>query len=147
MLSRRVTLAGLAAGVAAALTGCRLGPKDISYAAGEAANAVPGVTSAGFQQSISGTFRTELTGSIGTDVEDRASGLRIFDEAMRAVITVIHAELPGDDGANIVVGWIEGYLNIKADPLTILDLFPDLASKPGLDTVAAGSLYAKYGLQ
>lgn len=147
MLSRRAAVIGLATGAAVALSGCRVGAADITMAVGEAARAVPGVSSAGFSQALSITFRTELNGSISLATEDRAAGVGIFDEAMRAVITSIHSELPDESGKALLIGGITGGIERRANPLTLLDLLPEQSGTTDVSGVTAGSLYARYGIQ
>ena len=57
------------------------------------------------------TFERLLGGTVSLGTEDRDDGLAIFDESMRAVVTVVHDELGDAEARSLRVGWITGVLD------------------------------------
>lgn len=146
MVSRRGLLGGAAAAAATLLSGCGIGRSDLLTATEEAAAGVEGVSGAELELADGATFERLLLGTVTLDAEDRASGLTIFDEVMREVVTAIHAELEEAEARSLRVGGITAILG-DGDELTPLDLDPDLPGEnPRRDRVTAESFYEKYGL-
>ena len=146
MVSRRGALGGIAAAAAIMLSGCGLGGKDVSRRAQEAAEAVDGVTSATLEQKRGANFETLLHGLVEISASSRDAGFLVYDEAMRAIVTVIHDRLDDFEARSLRVG---GILAQLADG-TELDAFmldPEmLGEDPRLDEVNAGAFYTRYGL-
>jgi hypothetical protein len=148
MVSRRGVLGGVAAAAAMVLSGCGrlMRGKDVSTEAEEAAAAVDGVVSVELEQKAGANFERLLTGTVSLETEDREAGIEVYDEAMRAVITVIHDELDDAEARTLRVGGVSAVL---ADG-TELDVFVlDPATKgedPRIDQITARSLYSRYGL-
>ncbi|MGO1284373.1 MAG: hypothetical protein ACTHWF_13670 [Brachybacterium sp.] len=146
MVNRRGLLGGVAAAAATLLSGCGIGRGDVLAAAEEAAAGVEGVSGAELELADGANFERLLHGTVTLDAEDRASGLAIFDEVMREVVTVIHAELDDPEARSLRVGGITAVLG-DGDDLTPLDLEPDVPGEnPRRDRVTAESFYEKYGL-
>lgn len=146
MVNRRGLLGGAAAAAAALLSGCGIGRRNLIAATEEAAAGVEGVTGVELEMADGANFERLLNGTVSLDAEDRDSGLMIFDEVMRGVVTVIHAELDDPEARSLRVGGITAVLG-GGDELTPMDLEPDMPiPNPRLDRVTAGSFYEKYGL-
>ena len=146
MLSRRGALGGLAAAATMVLSACGVGSKDVSAEAQEAAAAVDGVTSAALEQEVGSRFQRLLRGRIEIAESGREAGLAVYDEAMRAVVTVVHDRLDAETAQRMQVGGITGML-ADGTELDALDLDPDMpVEDPRLDRVSAGAFYARYGL-
>lgn len=146
MVSRRGALGGVAAAAAALLSGCSLRGTDVSADAQEAASAVEGVSSVTLEQKGGANFERLLNGRIGIAEEDRAAGIAVYDEAMRAIVTVIHDRLDDPQDRRMRVGGIFGEL-ADGTELDVFVLDPDLPREdPRLDRVHAGAFYEKYGL-
>lgn len=146
MVSRRGALGGIAAAAAMMLSGCSLTGKDVSAEAQEAAAAVDGVTSAALEQSAGANFERLLHGHLELAAEGRAAGIAVYDEAMRAIVTVIHDRLDDSEARTLRVG---GVVAMCADgtELDAFDLDPDMPGEdPRLDQVHAGAFYGRYGL-
>src|SRR5699024_3231333 len=140
-LSRRRALGGSAA-VAAPV----VGGEDVSAEAQEAAAAVGGVTSAALEQEVGSRFQRLLRGRIEIAESGREAGLSVYDEAMRAVVTVVHDRLDDQTARRMQVGGITGVL-ADGTELDALELDPDMpVEDPRLDRVSAGAFYARYGL-
>lgn len=145
MVSRRSALSGGATAMALLLSGCGAGRKVAARAADAAAD-VPGVASASLEQSQGANFEKLLHGQVVLDASDRATGMAVFDEAMRAIITVIHKELDAPTASGMRVGGIMGLL-ADGQELTALALGPDMpVEEPRLDRVTAGAFFEKYGV-
>lgn len=70
----------------------------------------------------------------------------MYDEAMRATVTVIHDQLDAPTASGLKVGGVSAVLDGGAE-LTPLDLDPDMPTPdPRLDRVTAESFYEKYGV-
>ncbi|MGP9537776.1 hypothetical protein ACT3SP_07180 [Brachybacterium sp. AOP43-C2-M15] len=146
MVSRRGLLGGAAAAATALLSGCGSGRKKLVAATEEAAAEVDGVSSAELRMADGATFERLLSGTVSLAAEDREGGLEIFDEVMRRIVTVVHAELAEAEARSLRVGGISGMLD-SGEELTPLDLDPDVAGEdPRRDRVTAESLYGRYGL-
>lgn len=148
MVSRRGVLGGVAAAAAMVLSGCGrlLRGKDVSAEAEEAAVAVDGVVSAALEQKAGANFERLLSGTVSLETEDRAAGIDVYDEAMRAVVTVIHDELDDTEARRLRVGGV-GAVLAEGTELDAFVLDPDVkAENPRLDRITAESFYAKYGL-
>lgn len=146
MVSRRGTLGGIAAAVAMALSGCGPRGEDVSAEAQEAAAAVDGVTSAALEQEVGSRFQRLLRGRIEIAGSEHETGLAVYDEAMRAVVTVVHDRLDAETARRLQVGGITGAL-ADGTELDALELDPDMpVEDPRLDRVSAGTLYARYDL-
>ncbi len=146
MVSRRGALGGIAAAAAMMLSGCGLGVKDVSDDAEEAAAAVDGVTSVTLEQDVGSRFQRLVHGRIEIAESDRETGLAVYDEAMRAIVTVIHDGLDEEIARRMQVGGIFGVLPDGTE-LNALDLDPDMpVEDPRLDYVSADAFYARYGL-
>ncbi|MDN5901393.1 MAG: hypothetical protein L0H74_15190 [Brachybacterium sp.] len=146
MVSRRGVLGGATAMATALLGGCGFGSRRLVGATEEAAAAVDGVSEAEFELDIGGTFARLLYGPVSLEAEDRATGLAVFDEAMRAVVTTIHDTLDDSAARSVRVGGITGVL-AGGEELSALDLGPETtAENPRLDRITAESFYLKYGL-
>jgi len=110
------------------------------------ATAVDGVSSAELTIADGATFERLLSGTVSLAAGDRAGGLETFDEAMRGIVTTLHAELEDAEARSLRVGGITGILD-GGEELTPLDLDPDVvAATPRLDRVTAESFYGRYGL-
>lgn len=146
MVSRRGALGGIAAAAAMMLSGCSPAGKDVSADAQEAAAAVDGVTSATLEQGLGSRFERYLRGRIEIAESGREAGLAVYDEAMRAIVTVIHDGLDDETARRMQVGGIRGVLT-EGTELDALDLDPDMpVEDPRLDRVSADTFYARYGL-
>ena len=146
MLSRRGALGGIAAAAETVLGGCGLRGEDVSAEAQEAAAAVGGVTSAALEQEVGSRFQRLLRGRIEIAESGREAGLAVYDEAMRAVVTVVHDRLDAETARRMQVGGITGVL-ADGTELDALELDPDMpVEDPRLDRVSAGAFYARYGL-
>lgn len=146
MVSRRGALGGAAAAAAMMLSGCGLSGKDVSAEAQEAAAAVDGVTSAVLEQKLGSRFQSLLRGRLEIAESRREAGLAVYDEAMRAVVTVIHDRLDDETARRMQVGGIIGVL-AEGVELDALDLDPEMpVEDPRLDRVSAGAFYGRYGL-
>ncbi|ACU84836.1 MAG TPA: hypothetical protein H9932_12465 [Candidatus Brachybacterium intestinipullorum] len=146
MVSRRGILGGAAAAAALLLGACGRGGEKLVEAAEEAATAVDGVSSAELTIADGATFERLLSGTVSLAAGDRAGGLETFDEAMRGIVTTLHAELEDAEARSLRVGGITGILD-GGEELTPLDLDPDVvAATPRLDRVTAESFYGRYGL-
>jgi hypothetical protein len=148
VVSRRGVLGGMAAAAVTVLSGCGrlLRGKDVSTEAEEAAAAVDGVASVELEQKAGANFERLLTGTVSLEAEGRDAGIEVYDEAMRAVITVIHDELEDAEARSLRVGGVSAVL-ANGEELTSFDLDPDVqAENPRLDRITAESFYAKYGL-
>jgi hypothetical protein len=146
MVGRRGLLGGAAGMAAALLGGCSGGRKHLVTAAEEAAAGVPGVSGAELEMADGATFERLLRGTVTLEAEDRATGLTVFDEAMRGIITVIHEELDEAEATSLRVGWISGVL-AGGEEITPMDLDPDVpAATPRRDRITAESFYATYGI-
>ncbi len=148
MVSRRAALGGVVAAAAMVLSGCGrlLRGKDVSAEAQEAAAAVDGVASVELEQKAGATFERLLSGTVSLEAEDRDAGIDVYDEAMRAIITVVHDRIGGDEARTLRVGWILGVL-ADGTELDVFVLDPETKGEdPRRDQVTAGSLYSRYGL-
>lgn len=145
MVSRRGAL-GAAAAAALALSGCGLRGRDVSAEAQEAAAAVDGVTAAALEQTTGSRFQRLLRGRIEIAESGHEAGLAVYDDAMRAVVTVLHDRLDDETARRMHVGGITGVLADGAE-LDALELDPDMpVEDPRLDRVSADTFYARYGL-
>lgn len=146
MVSRRGLLGTAAAAATAFMTGCGFGRADLVAAAEEAAAEVEGVSAVELELADGATFEQLLRGTVSLQAQERGEGLADFDEAMRAIITVVHDELGDPEARSLRVGWISGVL-AGGEELTALDLDPDMpAANPRRDRVTAESFYGRYGL-
>lgn len=149
MVSRRGLFSGAAAaaaGAAALLSGCGNGREKLVASVEEAAAGVEGVSGVELEMADGATFERLLRGTVSLEAEDRATGLTVFDEAMRGIITVIHEELDEAEATSLRVGWISGAL-AGGEEITPMELDPDMpAVNPRRDRITAESFYAKYGL-
>lgn len=146
MVSRRGLLGGAAGAAAALLSGCGIGRRNLLAATEEAAAGVEGVTGVELELADGANFERLLHGTVSLEAEDRDSGLVLFDQVMREVVTVIHAELDDPEARSLRVGGITAMLG-DGDELTPLDLDPDMPGEnPRRDRVTAESFYGKYGL-
>ncbi|WP_162801479.1 hypothetical protein [Brachybacterium saurashtrense] len=145
MVSRRGLLGGAAA-LAAALSGCSLRGKDVSADAQKAAEAVDGVSSVALEQRAGANFERLLNGRIEIAEEDRATGIAVYDDAMRVIVTVIHDRLDDSEARSLRVGGIMAEL-ADGTELDVFVLDPDTPGEdPRLDQVHAGAFYGRYGL-
>jgi len=146
MVSRRGLLGGALAAAAAVLSGCGRGRAQLVEATEEAASSVEGVSDAALEMADGANFERLLRGTVSLEVEDRAGGIAVFDEAMRGIITVVHEELDEAEAKSLRVGWITGVLP-GGEEITPMELGPDLpAANPRRDRITAESFYGKYGL-
>ena len=146
MVSRRGLLGGVAAAATAVLSGCGIGRRRLVAATEEAAADVEGVSDVALERGDGANFERLLHGTVSLEAAERTTGLAVFDEAMRAIVTVIHAELDERQARSLRVGGITGVLD-RGEELTPMDLDPDMSiPNPRLDRVTAGSFYEKYGL-
>lgn len=146
MVSRRGLLGGAAALGTALLGGCGIGREKLVEAVDEAVTGVAGVSAVELEMNGGANFERQLSGTISLEAEDRAAGLAIFDEAMRAVVTVVHEELRDAEARSLRVGWITGVL-AGGEELTPFELDPEVqAANPRRDRITAETFYAKYGL-
>lgn len=147
MVGRRGLLGGAVAAAAAMLSGCGIGRKQLVAATEEAADSVEGVSGVELAIDDGANFEQLLRGTVSLEAEDRPTGLTVFDEAMRGIITVIHEELSEVDARSLRVGWITGVL-AGGEELTPMELSPDMpAANPRRDRITAESFYSKYGLE
>lgn len=145
-MNRRGLLGGAAALMTVALSSCANGLKDLAENAAEAAKGVDGIDSAELELSGGANFERLLHGTLSVDAADRGSGLPVYDEAMRQIVTVIHDEVEAERATGLRVGGVAAVL-ASGEELTPLDLDPHMpTSDPRLDRVTAGAFYAKYGL-
>lgn len=146
MVSRRGALGGLTGAVTLVLSGCLFAGKDVSDEAAEAAAAVDGVESAEFERIVNSSFAKALRGTIELETSDRDTGIRVFDEAMRAIVTVIVEELDVEAAPAMKVGNILARL-ADGEELDVLVLEPDMPTEdPRVDRVSAGAFFEKYGI-
>lgn len=146
MVSRRGLLGGALAGAAAMLSGCGRGRAQLVETIEEATASAPGVTEVALEMDGGANFETLLRGTVSLEGEDRAGGIAVFDEAMRAIITVVHEELDKPEAESLRVGWITGVL-ASGEEITPMDLGPEiLAANPRRDRITARAFYSKYGL-
>lgn len=146
MMSRRGLLGGVAALATAALGGCGIGREKLVTAARDAALEVEGISGAELEMADGANFERLLHGTVSLTAEDHATGLEVFDGAMRAIVAVIHEELDDAEARSLRVGGITGVLT-GGEEITPMELDPDLqAANPRLDRITAGSFYEKYGL-
>ena len=146
MVSRRGVLGGVAALAAVALSGCGGERRKLAEAAQAAAVEIDGVSGAELESEDGANFERALRGTLTLETEDHAAGLAVFDEAMRAIVTVVHDELGEPEAESLRVGWITAVL-ANGGEITAMELEPDMqAATPRLDRITAGSFYAKYGL-
>lgn len=146
MVSRRSVLAAATAVATASLGGCGILRTDISGPASDAATAIDGVISAQLEQTQGANFERLLHGTLALEASDRTTGLAIYDEAMRAIVTLIHDELDAPAASGMRVGGVSAVLRTDVE-LNPLDLGPEMrAANPRLDRVTAGSFYSRYGL-
>lgn len=130
----------------AVLSGCGVERRRLVAATEEAATGVEGVTDVALEMRDGANFERLLHGTVSLAATDRATGLAGFDEAMRAIVTVIHSELEDQEARSLRVGGITGVLD-GGEELTPMELDPDMSiPNPRLDRVTAGSFYEKYGL-
>lgn len=145
-VSRRGVLGGAAALAAAALSGCGRDRRRLAASAQQAAAEVEGVAGAELDSEDGANFERFLRGTISLETSDHEAGLAIFDEAMRAIVTVVHDELGEPEAESLRVGGITAVLESGGE-ITAMELDPDMqAANPRLDRITAGSFYAKYGL-
>lgn len=96
MVSRRGLVAGAASMGAVLLGGC--GPGSLQRRVNRAAEAVEGVQSSDLSVDVGGTFESRISGEIRCSVpEDELEP--VFDEAWRAVVTILH---DADEGSRDV---------------------------------------------
>lgn len=146
MVSRRGLVGGAAALATALLGGCGIGRDSLVANLEEAVSGVEGVTDVALELNDGANFERMLGGTVSLGTEDRDDALAIFDDAMRAVVTVVHDELGDAEARSIRVGWVTGVLD-GGEELTPFDLDPDVqAANPRRDRITAESFYAKYGL-
>ena len=147
MVSRRGLLGGASAIAAAILSGCgSSGHRKLEDATAEAAAAVEGVSEAELEMVGGANFERLLRGTLSLEPDDRAAGLSVFDQAMRAIITTIHAELNDAEARSLRVGHIIGMLS-GGEEISALELGPEIAAEnPRLDRITAESFYSRYGL-
>ena len=146
MVSRRGLLGGAAALAALALGGCGIRSGRLVEAIEEAANEVEGVSATTLELDTGASFGRHLHGTVSLGTGELEEGLAIFDEAMRAIVTVVHSELDEPEATGLRVGGITGVLS-DGQELTPMELEPDLqAANPRLDRITAGSFYGRYGL-
>ncbi|ATG55409.1 hypothetical protein CFK41_11995 [Brachybacterium ginsengisoli] len=146
MVSRRGALGSLTGAVTLVLSGCLVGGKDVSDEAAEAAAAVEGVESAELERFVNNSFSTALRGTVELGTTEREVGVHVFDDAMRAIISVIADELDGDAASGLKVGGIVARLG-DGQQLDVLELDPDMPTEnPRADRVSAGAFFEKYGI-
>ncbi|ASK66559.1 hypothetical protein CFK39_12920 [Brachybacterium avium] len=146
MVSRRGLLGGAAAMATVILGGCGRDRTALVTAAKEAASGVEGVASVELEMADGANFEQLLRGTVALEAKDRDSGLLVFDEAMRSIITVIYEELDEVDATSLRVGWITGVL-AGGEEITPMELDPYMpAVNPRRDRITAESFYTKYGL-
>jgi len=146
MVSRRGLVGGAAALATALLGGCGFGRDALVANLEEAVSEVEGVTEATLELKDGANFERLLAGTVSLGTQDREDALAIFDDAMRAVVTVVHDELGDAEARSVRVGGITGVMD-GGEELTPFDLDPDVqAANPRRDRITAESFYAKYGL-
>lgn len=141
MMSRRTLMGSALAGAGLLLSACGLGGRlDGKVAA--AVEAVEGVSGTDLDAGRNSRFGTSVTGTISVAASDETTGTEIFDEAMRAAVTVLHEEGEHD----VIVGGLTGVLEDGTE-LTPLLLDPEFPTEDHrLEYVTASSLYSRYGL-
>ena len=146
MVGRRGLLGGAAGAVLLLLGGCGIGRRNLLAATEEAAAGVEGVSAVELEMADGANFERLLSGTVSLVAEDRDSGLVLFDQVMREVVTVIHAELDDPEARSLRVGGITAALD-GGEELTPWDLLPDVSiPNPRRDRLTAESFYEKYGL-
>jgi hypothetical protein len=146
MVSRRGLLGGAAAMATAMLSGCGIGRKQLVAATEEAAAGVEGVSGVELEMADGANFERLLHGTVSLEAEDRPTGLVVFDEAMRGIVTGIHEELDDAEARSLRVGGITGVL-AGGEEITPMELEPDMqAVNPRRDRITAESFYDRYGL-
>ncbi|MCS6712305.1 hypothetical protein JSY14_09845 [Brachybacterium sp. EF45031] len=141
MVARRTLMGAALAGAGLVLASCGRGPA-LGPAVGEAMEDVEGVSGADLESGRDNRFRMSVTGTVSLDATDETTGLAIYDEAMRAAVTLLHDR--GED--DVVVGGITGVLS-EVTELDALALDPEFPSEDHrLMYVTASSLYGRYGL-
>lgn len=146
MVSRRGALGSLTGAVTLVLSGCLVAGKDVSDEAAEAAAAVEGVESAELERIVNNSFSKALRGTVVLETSEREVGVRVFDDAMRAIVSVIADQLDGDAASAMKVGGIVARLS-GGEELDVLELDPDMPTEnPRVDRVSAGAFFEKYGI-
>lgn len=146
MVGRRRILGGAAAVASVLLAGCGVGRRRLVAAVEEAVAEVEGVRDVALETGIGGTFERRMSGTVAVEAGDRAVGVEIYDEVMKALVTVIHEELDDSGGQSFRVGGVKAVLT-DGEELTAMVLDPEMSMpNPRLDRVTAGSFYEKYGL-
>ena len=146
MVSRRGFLGGTASLAALTLGGCGIRHRRLVEAAEEAATGVEGVSATALELDTGADFGRHLHGTVSLEADQREDGLSIFDEVMRAIVTVAHAEFDEPEASSLRVGWITGVLPDGRE-LSPVELGPDIqAANPRRDRITAEAFYEKYGL-
>lgn len=146
MVSRRGALGGAVAAAASLLSGCGIRHERLVRATTEAAASVDGVSGVELELNDGANFERLLSGTVSLEAEDRSTGLTVFDEVMREIVTVIHDELGDPEARSLRVGWITGVLP-GGEEITPFELEPDITTaNPRRDRITAGAFYGRYGL-
>lgn len=144
-VSRRGVLGGVAALAMALLSRCGRGGDALVARIEEAVSDVEGVVDVDLELNDGANFERLLGGTISLGTAERDAGLSLFDESMRAVITVVHDGLADAEARSLRVGWITGVLD-GGEELTPSDLDPDIqAENPRRDRITVESFDARYG--
>lgn len=140
-MPRRTVIGTLLASAGLLLSACGVG-RNLGDEVAQAVEAVDGVTGADLESGRNSRFGTSVTGTVTIDAADPATGEPIYDEAMRAAVTLLHER--GEDG--VIVGGIRGVLR-NGSELDALVLDPEFPTGDHrLMSVTASSLYSRYGL-
>ncbi len=141
MVSRRGALGAIAGLGAALLTGCGfLGGGSLVSRLSSAVDEVEGARAEKFDIARDARVHRALTGSVRMD--PAVDARRVFDEAMKQIITVLHGAGEGDLKVGGVIGTVDGKTAV-----TVEDLNPDVPQpNMNLDLIPASALFARYGL-
>lgn len=141
-MSRRGALGSVGALAAAAMTGCSALRKDRAELITQAVLELPGVASATLRTGTNSRFLPYVAGVVEIDADSHAAGLEVYDEVIRAAVTILHGR--GED--TTVIGGITGRIPDGTE-LTAMELDPDFPSDTRrLDGITARILYSRYGL-
>lgn len=140
-MPRRTAISALLASAGLLLSACGR-EQDLGDAVARSVQGVHGVADVDLAFRVNSRFGRSLTGSVLIEAEDVRTGTAIYDEAMRAVVTLLHER--GED--DVIVGGIRGVLR-NGSELDALVLDPELpTAEHRLMYVTASSLYPRYGL-
>lgn len=142
VMSRRGILGGVGALAAAALTGCSVLRKDRAELITEEVSSIDGVSGAKLRTGRDNRFHTYVVGTVDIDSASSAEGFRVYDEVMRAAVTVLHER----DEPEVKVGGLNGRLPDGTE-ITAVGLDPEMPTEDfPLELVSAESLFPRYGL-